>query len=1080
MKKRFKLLVAILSLVSLVSFGLAACKVPTPNPSEQQFTLVVNNDDSLGSVTISPHKSHYDYGELINITVTAKDDAHVFFGVNLNGTLNELNSNVFSFNIKENTIIEVLYKQIKPESDIMPEELFNTLKGRLHLLGNYSYDHSNDEYDRNFTIDVVYGNNILSTTESNPETGEIFYDYIYKKDNRTIKMVVRTIDNEIAEYPSDSLFKDYYNPFDLPERITASDFKKVGDGVYSVVITNDNAENIKKVATAITGWNETIAEFTVTEEDGKITKLHIVTKEIYPLQGNTEDHYNSTYDFDITEHGTADVADEKLKPFPRNAEHEILETALKTAAAAESYAVNHRGHEVGYKEPEGGETRPGYGDTNYFVYSTHDMVYDAYQGEQHGFKVLKNGENEYVYPFDYNEKTKEITLSDPVNATIESLKATFTEFKVELFKYSHKDSDGLDVYILRTNNAASFIAPCFALGNEKAQYSYATDFTIKLKNGVLNTVVFTYKTYGIEETVTLIYDFETELSFPDLDFENATKTSVFDDFVGQYKDDDGNFCEATKSGFTLNGEEVTITSVQKDNNGRVIFVGMWNGVEISISKWSSKQLLIQNDLLTINYLLTAVEPQEEIIIPDEMHGVWEIINEQEGLRYEFIIQSRTMWCNGTELPLISYNESEGLTAKYLDGTLHILSVDEDEQHTKFLHVVILDSDNNYIQFYPTKVEKDAGIEIPTDYVGAYLTDDLTVKVIIEYGSIKINGIEFKPASYSEQDGFVGIYGEYTDYTVSFFSMFGAVDKDKIVVGRDGEYYTAKRTKSLKNDYIGTWTGTYEYELTDENGQLVKDEAGNVVTVKENYLIVITDTSITVNGVAHPVKFSDEGYGYELHLENNPYTVYLLFRYNAYGNGIMVMYDDNVLLVVLTKKDVGKVDESLVGNWKNNEKAVRIDKDGKVEVKLDTKDFVKVTAEYDGEKTSFTFKYMTTSYTLSFDAEKDALVLVGGNETVVLPRFSNYTLPKTIVGSWICEDKNASMTITEDLIIIVLNGASYEIKEAEVTTGGGVTYFTFYINGVEYSAEYGTYGENLVIVEYGEKTSFFSFSPVVNE
>ena len=73
-----------------------------------------------------------------------------------------------------------------------------------------------------------------------------------------------------------------------------------------------------------------------------------------------------------------------------------------------------------------------------------------------------------------------------------------------------------------------------------------------------------------------------------------------------------------------------------------------------------------------------------------------------------------------------------------------------------------------------------------------------------------------------------------------------------------------------------------------------------------------------------------------------------------------------------------------------------------------------------------------------------------------------------------------MTITEDLITIVLNGASYEIKEAEVTTGGGVTYFTFYINGVEYSAEYGTYGENLVIVEYGEKTSFFSFSPVVNE
>lgn len=1080
MKKRFKLLVAILSLVALVSFSFAACK-PTETNHEQQFTLVVNNDDNLGAVTISPIKSHYDYGELINVVITEKDDSHVFSGVTVNGTLNETNSNDFSFNIKENTIIEVIYKQKTPESDAMSEELFNTLKGRMHLLGNYSYDHSNDDYDRNFTIDVVYGNNILSTTESNPETGEVFYDYIYKKDNRTIKMVVRTIDNEIVEYPSDSLFKDYYNPFDLSERITASDFKKVGDGVYSVVITNDNAENIKKVATAITGWNENIAEFTVTEEDGKITKLHIVTKEIYPLQGNTEDHYHSTYDFVITEHGTADVAEEKLKPFPRNAEHEILETALKNAAAAESYAVNHRGHEVGYEEPDGGETRPGYGDTNYFVYSTPDMVYDAYQGEQHGFKVLKSGENEYVYPFDYNEKTKEVTLSDPVNATIESLKATFTEFKVELFKYSHKDSDGLDVYILRTNDAASFIAPCFALGNEKAQYSYATDFTIKLKDGVLNTIVFTYKTYGIEETVTLIYDFETELSFPELDFENATKTSVFDDFVGQYKDDDGNFCEATKSGFTLNGEEVTITSVDK-STGQIIFIGSWNGNTVYISKLSAKQLYIQvyssGDILINVYKLDAVETQE-VTIPEEMHGVWKIDNDDEGLHYEFTIHAHAIWCNEEELPLISYTATEGLAVKFGSSTIYFYGVSKDDEGS-YMTALIVYSDGTYVEFPVNKVEKDAGIEIPTDYVGAYLTDDLTVKVIIEYGSIKINGIEFKPSSYSEQDGFVGTYGEYTDYTVSFFSMFGTVDKDKIVVGRDGEYYTAKRTKSLKNDYVGTWTGTYEYELTDENGQLVKDETGNVVTVKENYVIVITDTSITLNGVAHPVKFNDDGYGYELHLENNPYTVYLLFRYNVYGNGIMVMYDDNVLLVVLTKKDVGKVDENLVGNWKNDDKTVRIDKDGKVEVKFDTKDFVKVTAEYDGEKMSFSFKYMTTTYALSFDAEKDALILVGDGKTVVLPRFSNYTLPKAIVGSWICEDKNASMTITEDLITIVLNGTSYEIKEAEVSANGGIIYFIFYINGIEYSAEYGTYGESLVIVEYGETPSFISFSPVVNE
>ena len=1099
MKKNFKLLILLLSLVALACFTFAACgKKEDTGETKETYTLVVNNDDSIASVSISPLFEKYNDGDLITLKFFAKDSSYDYskISVKVNGSTFAVYDNEYSFNITENTVIDTIYAKKseepdRPDKPEKPESNFplSSLKGRLRLTGEYAYDHSNDEYDKEFFIETVYGNNVISVTESDKNTGEVYYDYVYKKDNRTIKMVVRTIDNKIQEVPSDSLFKDYYNPFDL-DLVTADDFTEEEKGVYSLKITESNTEKVNKIATAITGWNERIKEFLFTEENGVITKIHIVTEELYPIQGNTEDHYHSTYEFTLSEHGTADVDEAKLKPYPRTENHEILDTALKNAAAASGYAVHHHGHEVGYEEPEGGETRPGYGDTNYFVYSTEDMVYDAFKGEQHGFKVLASDSGtEYVYPFDYDEATGELTISDPVNTTIAELKADFTGFKVELFRYAGKDSNGLDEFILRENTTATYIAPCFALGNEKKQYSYATDFTIKLNNGVLDTVIFTYKTYGIEETVTLRYDFNAELDFPELDFANATKVSVFDDFVGQYKDEEGNFCEVTKGSFILNGETVTITSVDK-STGQIIFTCSWNGNIVYISKLSTKQLYVQifsaNETLIDVYKLDAVETQE-VSIPEEMHGVWKIDNDAEDLHYEFTIHEHALWCNEEELPLISYKESEGLTVKYGSSTVYFYDVGKDDDGY-FMSVLIIEEGGTYVRFTVNKEDKSAGIEIPTEYVGVYLSEDLTFKVVIEYGSIKINGMEFKPASFDKQNGFIGTYGEYADYGISFYSLFGVTDKDKLVVGRTNgdEYTVVVRTKSTKNDYIGTWTGTYEYELYDEEGKLIKDENGKVVTVKEDYLIVITDVSITVNGVDYPVKFNDEGYGYELHLPNNPYTVYILFRYNQYGNPIMVMYDDNVLLVLLTKKDVSKVDESLVGNWKSSDKYVRIYKDGNVSVKFNTQEFVKVTAEYDGTELSFSFKYMSVSYALSYNANADEMVLNGNGESVSLARYSDYTVPNKITGTWYSVGKDgtadgkASLYIEEDLITFVYNGNTYVIRNAKVSSSGSVVYFEFTVNGVSYSAEYGTYGEQLVIVEYGETTSFITFvSEAVN-
>lgn len=105
---------------------------------------------------------------------------------------------------------------------------------------------------------------------------------------------------------------------------------------------------------------------------------------------------------------------------------------------------------------------------------------------------------------------------------------------------------------------AQTVAPYFAIGNEQAYYKYAQDLTLILADGALKQVVFTYKTYGIEETVTLTFDFNTAFDVKTdlgLDFENASKTSVLDDYIGQYKDNEGNFLTVDKSGFTLNGSK---------------------------------------------------------------------------------------------------------------------------------------------------------------------------------------------------------------------------------------------------------------------------------------------------------------------------------------------------------------------------------------------------------------------------------------------------------------------------------------------------------------------------------------------
>lgn len=917
-------------------------------------------------------------------------------------------------------------------AETMSEDVFATLKGKARFDGDYTYDHTVDEYDKTFCIVTVFGGDNISMTESDAETGEVYYDYVYGKDNRRLTVINRTVDNQIVITPSNDLFENYYNPFD---KLSSGDFIKTGDNVYSLT----DKTKAKAAATALTGWQESIATFTVTVKDGKADSVHIATEKIYRL-ADSEDYYVSTYDFTVSEHGTATVDPFKLNPYPHDASHDVLQAALDKAAKKNSYSIRHQGHEVGYVEPEGGETRPGYGDTDYKVYVTEDMVYDSYVGEEHGFKLIDG----YVYPFTYSNTTNEIVLTDPIGEDMSAYKAIFNGFKVELFTELEDN-----VYVPHNGAIASIIAPCFGEGNEKTQYSYATDFRIELKDGDLYKVIFTYKTYGIEETVTLTYDFETETDLSFLDFSKATKTSVLDDYIGQYKDENGHFCTVDKSGFVLDGEEIEITYYGKNEQGINCFVGNWKGNVVSILKWSSKQLIIQSDDLLVNYTLTSVET-DDVTVPDEFKGVWQIKNDEEDLHYKLVVQSRAVFLNGESLPLISYKESEGLAAKYGDSTLYVIDMDETDGE-KTLFAAIVDSESNYISFYLTFVSADVGIEIPKDYVGTYSDDDHKRTVIITDSAITVNGETFKPESYTAEDGFVGSLGSQKNYFIRFYEMAGTVDKDKIIVGVQSDNYILKRVAAPKENYIGTWESDSEIEAY-------------------HYEVVFTETELFINGVSYEVAY-DPTYGYKINWIDpaKPYTAYILFYYNRYGNPMMVLYDDNDLMVNLFKKKATAVPAYMVGVWNgtNNrdEKAVelRIYENGNITLKSGDAEAEPINATYTDD--AFTFVRNGKTWQITYTGSK-IIVFEAESFDATLTRTIGYIVPKGLYGQWKSTDGYA-IDISENGIKFTVNEKTTTIAEAEIEDGKTVYYFTFTLDGVKYSGEYGTYGDKVMIMIYAD-------------
>lgn len=1004
----------------------------------ENVLLNVSADGERGVYVVSQSGNVFAPNTKIEIKATAKEGfALKNFIVNGQSVEPSFEGSV-ELTLKVDTTVEIEFIRC------METSVFATLQGRLKAKGQYVYDADDNNYDFVHNIETVFGDKQISQVESDSVTGKVYFEYIYGKNNRNITVIQHTSQNTIVELSSDNLFEEYYNPFNL---LQPGDFEKVSDTEYVLY----NAKKAKAATSALSGWTESIATFEVIVNDGVAVKLHIVTERIKPSEAS--ETYVSTYDFDLSEHGTASVDTLYTQPYPHTADHDTLLAALTAASQKTAYTVRHQGHEVGYVEPEGGETRPGFGDTDYKVYVNEQMVYDSYAGEEHGYVTLNN----YVYPFDYFKASNQVVLRDPVNAeSVARYQPSFLSFDVALFK-----KVGENEYTLHQDSMAQLIAPKFAIGNEQAYYIYARDLTIKLKDGALSQVVFTYKTYGIEETVTLSFDFDTAFDVKTdlgLDFDNASKTSVLDDFIGQYKDNTGNFLTVDKSGFTYNGEKINIVQyIPPTSTEPAYFIGTWKGKTVSILKFSSKQILITSDDYSVNVTLDAVDPGV-VTIDKKFIGVWKIDNEKENIHYTVRVQSHAVWVNDVECEIISCTQAEGATIKFGDDTLYLFDAAEDKEG-KFVSAMIKSGDNKFVQFTLLGTNESVGIEIPEEYVGMYMTDDEKFKVVITYSSITINGVQYIPSSYSEADGFVGTYGSDTAYRVAFYSVAGTVNKDVLQIGNGDKL---NRVESLNQNYIGTW------------------ESDPAIT-QYHYTVVFTETTLKINDKFYPVKYNQE-YGYEVQFEGDGFSTYIRFFYNAYGNPSMIMYSNSGTTVNLYKKIPAKVPEEIIGTWEGVDGTTAItaivDKDGKLQIKIGDGEFVAINAEYNTDENQFEFKLgdKTTFFEYRADTKTFNLYQVEGYN-VDFTKSSNFTTPKAMQGTW-TSDKGATVTIEKNKIVVTLEtGESFTITEATVTVEPGVTHIAFTIGNDEYDIEYGTYGEKLFMQNLSKEMTFYYLTKV---
>ncbi len=575
-------------------------------------------------------------------------------------------------------------------------------------------------------IVTVFGEGKRTTVEST-SLGEILYEDVLVNRDGKLAMPYHTKDNTVDYKLSAEDYALYDNPF---KTLTVDDFEATA--VPNVFRLTDAAK-AKQAASNFTGWTETIDNFLVKIDGGKVVEVTIETAEMHPDENDETFVSKSTYEFVLSQHGTAVVDPAYFLPYAKTADHERLEAALTNAKAAQNYTW--RVH----------EEEDGYEDLDYNIYVTDDMIYIDCEGWQSGYWWT----NETVYPFDYKPATDStaslLTLLDPLaDKSFATVCAMFTDgaFHAEMFKCADNNK-----FVLRDSQYAGDYAFYFADGrdNQKLYLSYVLDLTVTLSpEGNLDTVEFSYYVYGalVKRTLTFTDANNTTI---DIDTSNIEYSSVLDDYIGEYVSIDKTHTVAvSEDGILIDGEQFVIEMYSAANS---TFVGTVNGEKYYILNMFQKQLVVynepENEADRVQYVVTNVNIVT-VDIPERYKGMWAATvgegDDQKLLVLEVFDHSVMM--DGLELTVLSYDEYSEVIAMDTSGWTYALWLDLDGLTQDQMYLVIFVNGSRLGGFTLNRFTNLGEDKLPDELIGEFEGrggdgTECTLRVTDKYVIVKV-------------------------------------------------------------------------------------------------------------------------------------------------------------------------------------------------------------------------------------------------------------------------------------------------------------------------------------------------------
>ncbi len=649
------------------------------------YVLTLDYNEEQGSVSLSPASDdrRYPAGTEITVGVTPAE-GYAVDTFTVNGEPAALSGEgEYTFEIGANTAIQVTFQ---PENQ-MTESLFATLQGSMLLEGqciNHDYGFGDE-----LSMDVLtlFDATAEAIWQTEKFEGAYAFNAIYVNDGGTVSLVTHDADGSLLLYPSTNPFAEYFNPFAL---LSPADFMLVEENVYELA-----AEKADAAAMAITGYEEDIASFRLTLENGVFTQLQIKTERVVNADYGLD--YEYEYLYAIKDLETAQVPAEWLADYVLTPEHAALQQALETAAAASNYTVSEHKVEI-TEDAEGSE------DVDSTLYVTETAIYEDCTDWENGYTVS----NGAVYPFTYDPETKAFTFDEALNCSIDELKAIFT---FDHLAYSLVEYVGEETYSVRLPDCfimeepgelAGAVASLFAVGTDRIYlYTYALDCTITLKDGVLYQVSFTYDFMGeISEQVTLTFsDFGTT-TLP-IEIDSEPEPSVIPtQYIGVFKGEKN----GTAYEIDITAETITVIIAGKSYLAEILEYDDYEGFTLSANgvtyylysisdEGTADELMFMDEDYSLMLTLTreggTQEPgptPEPSPIPTQYIGVFK--GEKDGTAYEIDITAETITViiagKSYLAEIIEYDDYEGFILSANGVTYYLASATYDGKFDKLM------------------------------------------------------------------------------------------------------------------------------------------------------------------------------------------------------------------------------------------------------------------------------------------------------------------------------------------------------------------------------------------------------------